>query len=520
MDKTTILTQVNKFVAVGLRKTAINLIEEYLEEAPHDPVMLRTLGRIYLLEKKPDQAIKYLQLSLKNHQSKTDIKSPPELYELNDLNGDDLEYIDQNAEHSQSTYVYSFEDKPDNLDNSATNVIFKKIIQPTSLNPLSSLQSNKQKNKEENHSIQTKRVFTHLSDINDQTDFNNKSLDETKGLTEASWGSDINGTDGSPHLFSYDATLFPLRSEPITATNNRQVDLFEEDISEDEFVEEIFEEDEETEFYADVPELENDITEKEFSWDDFDEFDEIDEQDTFNPFPNDQILTEDTLDRWERAKQKATEVIQSHDWDKETLTLLQQVFYENGWAAARVAIERELVKGLTPEELELALCIRNLWTENHQYWISFIHITSNQPGQQTRAAYKNMSWAESLRIIRSFNNIPSEEEIQLFIDQIYDDWYCSAQLQRQFKAFIKYLKYRTGSVRRTLPGNEIFSFVDSFDKESLLDSRYDFIKQAAGIEALKQERIDIERMLTDIEQIYTVIKPEGIYGDESVYGDY
>ena len=115
--------------------------------------------------------------------------------------------------------------------------------------------------------------------------------------------------------------------------------------------------------------------------------------------------------------------------------------------------------------------------------------------------------------------MPSEEEIEYFVDELYDDWYCSAKLQRQYKAFIKYLKYRTGSVRRSLPGNEIFSFIDSYDKESLLDSGYHVIKQATGIEALKQERIDIERMLAGIEQKYAVIRPEGDFGDPAVYGD-
>lgn len=180
---------------------------------------------------------------------------------------------------------------------------------------------------------------------------------------------------------------------------------------------------------------------------------------------------------------------------------------ENGWAAARVSIEREINKGLLPEELQLALVIRQLWTDNQQYWISFIHVTSNQDGQQTRAAYKNMSWPESLRIIRSFNNTPSEEEIQLFLDQIYDDWYCSAKLQRQYKAFIRYLKYRTGSVRGSLPGKELFSFIEAYENyenESFLDTSYNFIKQAVGIEKLRQEGIDIEQMLVGIEQKYAV----------------
>ena len=64
MDKIAILNEVNRLVTAGLRKSAIDIIQEYLEEIPNEPVMFRALGRIYLLEKKPDLAVKYLQLSL------------------------------------------------------------------------------------------------------------------------------------------------------------------------------------------------------------------------------------------------------------------------------------------------------------------------------------------------------------------------------------------------------------------------------------------------------------------------
>ena len=229
------------------------------------------------------------------------------------------------------------------------------------------------------------------------------------------------------------------------------------------------------EFPLIVPEIEDALTENELIWSNLDEFDEINDPENTDLHFINEVETTGKLNRFEKAKQIATEVIQTHAWGKENISLLEQVFLENGWGMARVSIEKELNQGLIPEELELALFIRQLWTENPQFWISFKHITSNRPGQETRAAYKNMSWAESLRIIRSFNNTPSEEELQLFIYQIYDDWYCSTALQREYKAFFKYLKYCTGLGPRSLPGNEIFSFVDSFYQESLLDSDYDFI---------------------------------------------
>ena len=209
------------------------------------------------------------------------------------------------------------------------------------------------------------------------------------------------------------------------------------------------------------------LIEKEFSYDGLYEFDELDDQENPEPHYINEIETTGKVNRFEKANQIAIEVIQTYNWGKENLLLLEKVFFESGWGMTRVSIERELNNGLNPEELKLALFIRQLWAENQQYWISFIHITSNQPGQESKAAYKTMSWSEALRIIRTFNDMPSEEDIQIFIYQLYDDWYCSATLQRQYKAFFKYLKYCTGIGRGSLTGNEIFLFPDSYYQESL-----------------------------------------------------
>jgi hypothetical protein len=118
-----------------------------------------------------------------------------------------------------------------------------------------------------------------------------------------------------------------------------------------------------------------------------------------------------------------------------------------------------------------------------------------------------MSWREALRIIRVFNHLPCEEEIQLFIDNIYDDWYCSPSMQRQYQAFIRYLKYRTGSVRHTLPSDEWFSFTTPDEEDGLIELPRDDIKQAKGVNPLKDQGIDLEEMLQDLEQKYNVVKP-------------
>lgn len=60
------------------------------------------------------------------------------------------------------------------------------------------------------------------------------------------------------------------------------------------------------------------------------------------------------VSREERALQKAAELIGKANWPHSTLSLVQQIFVMSGWGATRLALEREIEKGLTPDELILA----------------------------------------------------------------------------------------------------------------------------------------------------------------------
>jgi hypothetical protein len=471
VERKSLLKEVNRLLSSGLRRSAIDLIHEYLESSPNDPFVFRTLGRIYLLEKKPDQAIKYLQLALKGNQTETALDNSEVLYELDELDHEDLNYIDESSTEDGLEYAYESEDE-----------YHSKPLNPFLLekNDLKSGLFEEVTDVREEHNTDCEIEVISFIENNENFEFHDIEY------ADVAFGAYSNEVDFSlaPELDVSD----DLYHDEVAAFTDFGSDLENDDIEED------FADDE-------IKSIED-----EFDWDGLEDFDEIDEPYFLNQFPGDEIKTVGKIPRLERARQIATEVIQSYGWGIKNLPLLQQIFYENGWAAARVAIEHELSRGLTPNELELAIFVRRLWTENQQYWISFIHTTSKLGSQATRAAYKCMSWREALRIVRVFNNLPSEEEIQLFIDEIYDDWYCSQNLQKQHKAFIRYLKYRTGSVRNTLPGNELFSFVMSYEQDVLVDLPHDIIKYSRGVTELKQQGVDIADMVMKYEQKYGIQK--------------
>ncbi|EMV9315959.1 tetratricopeptide repeat protein [Vibrio vulnificus] len=145
------------------------------------------------------------------------------------------------------------------------------------------------------------------------------------------------------------------------------------------------------------------------------------------------------LTRWERAQQVAVEVIYSTNWFGKHLAFLTDVFFESGWGAARVTIEKEILSGTTIDELMLAREFKELWKNCDRYWITLSKLGPSN--HVTEATHKQMSWAQALKIIRCFNWLPSIEELEVFLDDEFEYWYQNALMRRVFPIFMKYLCY-------------------------------------------------------------------------------
>jgi hypothetical protein len=216
-----------------------------------------------------------------------------------------------------------------------------------------------------------------------------------------------------------------------------------------------------------TPNLDDEETD-ELAWEGYDDLDEFDELARRESLMEPQ--GEGAISRETRARQVAAELLETCDWHPSIIDLLQQVFVENGWGAARVAIEREIKKGLLPDELELARVVRAYWSENERFWTTYHRIKANAPCMVAEAVYRHMSWAEALRIVRCFPALPASEEVVELIEDAHGWWYADHNLRRSFKTFLKFLKYRTGSMRGTLPGDCIFSFFEWPESDSAFES--------------------------------------------------
>ncbi|WP_027909891.1 hypothetical protein [Pseudomonas sp. URMO17WK12:I4] len=164
--------------------------------------------------------------------------------------------------------------------------------------------------------------------------------------------------------------------------------------------------------------------------------------------------TGDRLSHEERALQKAAELIGKVNWPISALPLIQRIFIMSGWGATRIALEREIERGLTPQELVLAAHIKVIWAENDIYWISFDKTGSS------RLSHYVLSWPSALLIVRSFEALPQVEEVEFFLENLFTDWYENSVLRRTFKAFARYLWFRFANLEGCLPANQPFDFCD------------------------------------------------------------
>lgn len=184
----------------------------------------------------------------------------------------------------------------------------------------------------------------------------------------------------------------------------------------------------------------------------FDPDEVFDSEEASIPEPDDWLTGK--ISREDRALQKAAELIGKANWPLGTLPLIQQIFVMSGWGQTRLALEREIEKGLTPDELILATHIKVIWSENDIYWIAFDKTGSS------RLSHYVLSWPTALLIVRSFESLPQVEEIEVFLENLFTSWYENIALRRAFKAFGRYLWFRFANLEGCLPANQPFDFCD------------------------------------------------------------
>jgi hypothetical protein len=185
---------------------------------------------------------------------------------------------------------------------------------------------------------------------------------------------------------------------------------------------------------------------------DFNELDYFDQRIDNDYIEYDKLLLSAKLSRKERARQVAAEVLARHNWDYESLELLTEIFTLHLWGRCRVAIEKQMRQGLTPDELALAHEIRIFWKCNEQFWAS-LYTSQNIEYSTTNAIYQSLSWVGAIEVVRAFNGTPDAEELCNWIEEIYQLWYLNESSMRRFPSFSLFLKNQSYPVHNGITSN-------------------------------------------------------------------
>ncbi|MHA7855343.1 tetratricopeptide repeat protein [Marinobacter shengliensis] len=479
---TSLLTQVNQLVTQGLRQSAIDLLEEAISDSPDNTSLLSALGRVYLLDRQPEKAVVYLRRSL----AKTDPAPNPVShgdYSPEAFSDADADYIEELAEDSsndefspiEEVGAETGEDKVPNRDRSGTLHLKRQPEKrdtpetPDDSEPQITIIRRGRAKKDDAVSVD----IPHAVDETELDESGRGDLDAGTPESDVPEAieprSEVADEASSGEIFAAKQTETPDHSEAQLGLSFESDDGSESpedslDLPDDESnvldivdVEDDFDDDlDEVEPIAEAVEDYplDEFESEDFGWEDLDDFDEEASRET-----DDEDLTLTGIPRELRARQAAVDVLERVGWDREYLPLLESIFVESGWGAARIAIENQIERGAVPEQIVLARKVRSIWFSNEYLWTAF-RMRSNAPFMQAEAVYKNFSWADALRLIRCFLSIPDEFEIEAFIEELFEEWYFNNRLRRHFHAFLKYLRYRIGASRRTLPGNlgVLFSF--------------------------------------------------------------
>lgn len=444
-----LLLKVNQLLADGLHQTAITLLQNSLTFHPTSPELLSALGHIYLLAGKPEEAITPLKKAIEASQSLNLCPEVPnnkldETFTDDDLNFLKAQYIQQ-YEHDYSPYDSDMREAnrqtprpilhlapgthrrdPDNPNHIGLRLEYRNRRRIDHHENFHRLHSSTDQQPVGNvteppgcsHSRDVSNSTTALHETTHHTAVHTPQIQSAtkhdlatrcENYRTFSLSRKVSNEGSAPPDQKPDHGLTVQTSdEPLPDASELDLDL--DDIEEDDYA---------TQDPLTIPPLLPYFEETdEIAWDDYEDLDAFDQNAHREPFT--QHLLGDTITREMRARQAAAELIERCGWNTTELDLVQHVFMEYGWGVTRLAIEREIQKGMTPEELRLASYIRDYWSNSPRYWTTFAWLKSHFRLESAHATYRHISWPGALRIVRCFPSIPIIEELIGLIDETYE----------------------------------------------------------------------------------------------------
>lgn len=439
----------------GKSTEALNFLISHSDRDPNNAELSRILGMLYRRLGDSTQAVYYLERALRLTNKTSKYSSN---YNHNVFSNDDLEYLDREerctlldefqiaaSPDSESNAVFS-------RDNCKDNII---VCWPNTEAVFNTdFVINNSNNSVNDDSLESREILLNQSYENSK---NNQHLHyDGSGIDDRYITADIREDYLISNEEDYESILGFTFNENCLDDGDSSFNFSEIHAVED---------------FDDIIEIFEDHNDDDFIHDNYEIWEDLEDSREVETAVSDFYSLKDSVSRYDRARQKAVEVLTLFDWEKTQLSLITQILYENGWGAAKKAIEREIADGATAEELMLARELKLIWCVCDRYWINFQKVT--QFSNVTDATYRILSWRQALRIIRIFANLPSIEEIEYFLEDEFEFWYHHRILRLRYPAFLKYLlSYRIRNNYPNLSASDPRRFEKPLGFESLTSTNF------------------------------------------------
>jgi hypothetical protein len=305
-----VLGECDRLVAQGLLEAAIEILEEYLTENGEHPLVLRSIARIYMLQRKPQNAVELLKRALMLMEDAkrpihTQIFKPPLSITIPPIDSDrlsevDLEIIEDTVSeiHANRNYYEGDEDLVCTENTSTVDPI--ESAQKASSIPIAYAYN---AGANQIHSV-SESLFpeSKTADFEPST-IDNEAYQRGAGKTDDDYDNGATGFEIEHDFYS---------AEDLPSLDDLEI---EEDISENGWVEDFI--------------LENTNPPGEFSyeyaWEEFEPVG-VDFSEGISASDFLEVRSESKLSRFKRARQIALQLGSEYGWDESGIRLLTKIF--------------------------------------------------------------------------------------------------------------------------------------------------------------------------------------------------
>ena len=341
--RTRLLHTVEGLVVSGNHSTASRLLEDYLTKFPNDPRVLRSLGRLRLIQGRPEEAAELLErtielmtelmeggsISAQTNQAVNLPDSPPHKPEYDDFDRDDIDYsnsVASDVEANRKHYSYTERQIP-TIEEESGNVhgtLLQPVEEPSWVNDPS---------RQETESCIDNSIPPLSESITEETAAPVRAAVSANSFFEKEMQT--------PHGDDTDE-----ETEIVLPLDETMEDMAGEDSGAGD--------DKDLEFLLDTNAKKPAITYQDIDFQLLDEhLGELDEEPTPRELDT-EVSVGGKVTREDRALQEAILLGHEFGWDNEGIMILAEVFTAYWWSSAKHSMRRELEAGLHPIELQLA----------------------------------------------------------------------------------------------------------------------------------------------------------------------